>query len=84
MKKNTVFAWSDERKQAFSELKHRLTSAPIMVAPDDEGQFVLDIDASNTALGAVFQQEQNGQLRVIAYASRALSDAERRYCITRR
>jgi len=56
-KKNTVFACSDEREQAFSELKHRLTSAPILAAPNDEGQFVLDTDASNTALGTVLQQE---------------------------
>ena len=36
------------------------------------------------ALGAVLQQQQEGVLRVIGYASRSLSDAERRYCITRK
>ena len=36
------------------------------------------------ALGAVLQQEQDGQLCVIGYASRALTNAERRYCITRK
>jgi len=59
-------------------------SAPIMVPPRDEGQYVLDTDASDAALGAVLQQEQDGQLCVIGYASRALTNAKRRYCIMRK
>ena len=59
-------------------------TAPILVPPRDEGQYVLDMDASDTALGAILQQEQDGQLRVIGYASCALTNAERRYCITRK
>ena len=50
------------------------------MAPRDEGTLVLDADASDWALGTVLQQEQDGRLKVIAYTSRALSDAERRYC----
>jgi len=42
------------------------------------------MDASDTALGTVLQQQQDGQLRVIGYASRALTNAERHYCITRK
>ena len=45
---------------------------------------VFDTDASDTALGAMLQQEQDGQLHVIAYANRALPHAERQYCITRK
>jgi len=59
-------------------------STPILVAPCDGGQYVLDTDASDTALGAVLQQEQGGKLHVIGYASRTLSPSEARYCITRR
>jgi len=50
----------------------------------DGGQYVLDTDASDTALGAVLQQEQNGKLHVIGYASRTLTASEARYCINRR
>jgi len=35
-------------------------------------------------LGSVLKQEQDGVLRVIGYASRALSDAEKRYCTTKK
>uniref|UniRef100_A0AAR5P3G7 Reverse transcriptase/retrotransposon-derived protein RNase H-like domain-containing protein n=1 Tax=Dendroctonus ponderosae TaxID=77166 RepID=A0AAR5P3G7_DENPD len=46
--------------------------------------FKLDTDASNTAIGAVPSQLQDGQEQVIAYYRRALSRPERNYCVTRR
>jgi len=82
--KNAVFVWNQECETAFQALKERLMSAPILVPPRDEGQYVLDTDASDQALGAVLQQEQDGQLCVIGYASRPLTNVERRYCITRK
>ena len=42
---------------------------------NDNGQFVLDTDASDYAIGAVLSQVQNWVERVIAYGSRALSKA---------
>ena len=84
-RKNAAFLWTDACEQAFQELKARLTKPPVLVAPNDEGQYVLDTDASDFALGAVLQQYQpDGTLRVIAYGSRALTAPERRYCITRK
>jgi len=73
-----VFEWTSECDHAFQQLKQALTSVPILVAPCDEGQYVLDTDASDTALGAVLQQEQDGKLHVIGYASRTLTPAEAR------
>ena len=52
--------------------------------PCDEGIYVIDAEVSDAALGALLQQEQDGQLCVIGYVSRTLSHAERRYCITRK
>jgi len=83
-KKGAVFEWTAECETALQQLKLALTSAPILVAPCDEGQYVLDTDASDTALGAVLQQEQGGKLHVIGYASRTLTPTEARYCITHR
>ena len=39
-------------------------------------------DSSPVGLGAVLVQEQQGELRVISYASRSLSHTERRYSQT--
>ena len=45
---------------------------------------MLDMDANNFFMGCVLQQWQEGELKVIGYASKAFSDSELRYCTTRR
>lgn len=49
-----------------------------------EGDFNLDTDASNRAIGAVLSQIQDGEEKVIGYLSHALEKAEINYCVTRR
>ena len=56
-----------------------LSSPPIMAYPDFSKEFTLHTDASGEGLGGVLYQKQNDVMRVIAYASRALSPAERNY-----
>jgi hypothetical protein len=56
----------------------------MLAAPQDEGKYVLDTDASLVSLGAVLHEQQGSELRVIAYASRFLSRAEQNYSTTRR
>jgi len=82
--KGATFSWTSECETAFQELKQALTSTPMLVAPCDSGQYVLDTDASDTALGAVLQQVQGDKVHVIGYASRTLNPSQARYCITRR
>jgi len=65
----------DERLRAIVQLlKKRLTTPPILVAPRDDGDFVLDMDAPEHALGAVLQQWHDGQLKVIAYVGIGLAE----------
>jgi len=61
-----------------------LISAPVLALLRDEGIYVLDTDASNYSIGTVLSQMQDGEERVIAYASKAMSRSERNYCVTRR
>jgi len=68
-RKNIPFEWDEDSEAAFLELKKRLTTTPILVAPCDEGTYVLDTDTSDTAFGAMLQQKQDGQLHVIGYAT---------------
>jgi len=83
-KKNQRFQWTGDALKAFQKLTEVMTSAPIHAMPTDDGDFVLDTDASDTAIGAVLSQKQGGIERVIAYASRSLEKRERNYCVTRK
>ena len=56
-------------QRAFEMLKVALMSAPILAMSQDVEMFVLDVDASDLAVGAVLQQVQGEALWVIGYAS---------------
>ena len=84
LEKNCIFQWTPAAQHSFSILKHRLTSSPVLAFPDFQKEFILDTDASLTGIGAVLSQIEDGKERVVAYASRTLSKAERRYDVTRR
>ena len=82
--KTADFRWSQECQAAFERLRRCLVSAPILAFPDFSRPFIVDTDASGDGIGAVLSQEQpDGTERVVAYASRVLTKAERRYCVTR-
>ena len=42
------FLCSSEAEAAFADLKTRFATAPILVMPDPEKQFILEVDASDT------------------------------------
>ena len=82
--KGKVWVWTEQCEQAFNTLKYRLTSTSILILPRYDQEFILDVDASGDGLGAVLSQIIDGKDCVVAYASRTLTKAERKYCATRR
>lgn len=77
------FYWTDECQRAFTTLKQKLTTAPVLTYPSFSKAFVLETDASTLGLGAVLSQPQeDGRNHPVAYASRALSPQEANYSIT--
>ena len=84
LKKGVEFTWGEEQNKAFLALKHQLTQAPILAYPSKDSEFILDTDASNSSIGAVLSQTQEGEERVIAYSSKRLGPSQQRYCVTRR
>ena len=68
--------------QAFSVLKDKLVSAPIVVALDWDLPFELMCDASDYAIGAVLRQKRERMFQVIHYARRTLNDAQLNYATT--
>jgi len=82
LRKNTVFKWGRSQQDAFKELKRRLACAETLGYYDKTAPTKVIVDASPVGLGAVLVQIQNGENRVISYASRSLTDVERRYSQT--
>uniref|UniRef100_A0A8C1MA50 Gypsy retrotransposon integrase-like protein 1 n=2 Tax=Cyprinus carpio TaxID=7962 RepID=A0A8C1MA50_CYPCA len=73
--------WSEAPRQAFKELKERFVTAPILHHPDPSLPFLVEVDASNTGIGAVLSQRPGPQekLHPCAFYSRKLNPAERNY-----
>ena len=63
-------------------MKEHLISAPILAYLNAQDEFVLHTDASDFSIGAVLSQVQDGQEKVIAYASKSLTQSEKNYCVT--
>ena len=82
--KGEEFHWGASQQEAFEQVKRQLTSSPVLAYPIQDGEFVLDTDASHTCIGAVLSQVQGGQEKVIAYASAHLQKPQVRYCVTRK
>jgi len=62
--------WSESQQKTFTELKHRLCSAPMLTLLDLQQPFEIKIDASNYAIGVVLTQQGH----LVAYHSETLSD----------
>ena len=76
------FVWGEEQDASFKELKRQLASAPVLAYFDKDAHDRVIADASPVGLGAVLVQEKNGDSRAVCYASRNLSQVERRYSQT--
>ena len=82
-KKEVPFEWSSSCQEAFESLKQLLMGAPVLAFPKLGQGFILETNASGTGLGAVLAQEQpDGSVRPVAYASRTLQPHERNYGVT--
>ena len=66
--------------EVFKTLKKKCMTVPVLAFADLEKPFVLETDASGIGLGAVLLQEQeDGKLHPVAYASRALQGSQKNY-----
>ena len=82
-RKEKAFLWTEECQKAFSILKNKLITPPILSYPKMDKTFVIECDASDFAIGAVLSQpDENGMENVIAYGSKTLQTAERNYSTT--
>jgi len=73
----TTFVWTPEADLAFEHLKDILTSATVHIQPNSDQQFILEVDASDSGVGAVLSPFSPAH-------SRWLSIAEQNYDVGNR
>ena len=72
------WVWSKRHSEAFQQIKDHLVSPPVLQYADFSKPFILHTDASTQGLGAaLYQLDEEGRERVIAYGSRTLNSSER-------
>lgn len=81
-KKGITFNWDCRAQNAFEKLKSLLCTAPILGYPDETSNTEIHCDGSGLGLGCSLVQIQNGEERVVAYASRTLRRHEQNYSAT--
>ena len=75
LKQDKEWMWLEQHQRAIDQLKTAITKAPVIVFYDISKPIKLSVVASQDGLGAVLVQ--NG--RHVAYASRSLTECEKRY-----
>ncbi|XP_074305733.1 uncharacterized protein LOC141640953 [Silene latifolia] len=75
IKKEFKFIWTKACEAAFQELKKRLTTAPVLMLPEESVEFDVYCDASKFGLGCFLVQKG----KVVDYASRQLNVHEMKY-----
>ena len=82
LKKDNEWKWTDEHTKAFENLKQKITEIPCLAHYNSNYPNIITNDASTKGLGATLWQEQpDGKLKPIGFASRFLSDTEKKYAI---
>ena len=85
LKKDIEYDWTAARQAAFEELKRRLAIAPILAPPNWDLEFHVTLDASGFCVSAIlWQYGEKKSERPIHYASRQMSEAEKKYTTTER
>ena len=72
--------WSEQLEMDFQRLKEQMCTRPVLHCPREEGEFILQTDASERGIGAVLSQDTSvGEDHPVAFFSKKLLPRETRY-----
>ena len=74
-----AWKWGPAQEEAFVKVKAELTAHTVLALYDPQADTKISADASSHGLGAVLLQKNKQEWRLVAYASRAMSETETRY-----
>uniref|UniRef100_A0A0A9W3X7 RNA-directed DNA polymerase n=1 Tax=Lygus hesperus TaxID=30085 RepID=A0A0A9W3X7_LYGHE len=75
MKKNSKWEWTDRQQNAFTKIKKLVTKTPTLKIFNAQHEVVIQCDASQDGIGCCLLQNK----QPVAFASRSLTEAEKRY-----
>ena len=81
LRKDTKWEWTPEIDEDFEKLKKEITEAPCLAHIDPQKENYITTDACNTGLGATLWQKDGEIFRLVGFASRFLTDCEKKYAI---
>lgn len=73
------WTWGPRQRESFEALKKELTQPTTLALYNPEAETKISADASSYGLGAVLLQKTPEGWKPVAYASRSLTETERRY-----
>ncbi|PIK54155.1 hypothetical protein BSL78_08940 [Apostichopus japonicus] len=79
LRKDTPFNWGEEQKRSFYLIKQAIAQGTTLALFDPNSPLLVTTDASNYGIGGVLSQVKDGQEFPIAFASKTLTSAERKY-----
>uniref|UniRef100_A0A3B3T9U7 Gypsy retrotransposon integrase-like protein 1 n=1 Tax=Paramormyrops kingsleyae TaxID=1676925 RepID=A0A3B3T9U7_9TELE len=79
LRNSTSFSWTVEAQERFSQVKQLIASSSALALFDPFLSTTVTTDASDYGLGAVLTQWHGHTEKTVAFASRTLTDCERKY-----
>ena len=73
------WTWGSSQEEAFSQIKAELTKPTVLTLYDPQAPTKVSADASSYGVGAVLLQQAGDIWKPVAYASRSMTETERRY-----
>jgi hypothetical protein len=80
LKQDHSFSWTDDVRNAFVRIKKEISSAPVLVKPDFEKEFMIYTNTIEEAISVILMQcDDQDNEKPVAYMSQSLSDDECKY-----
>ena len=80
LKKDHKYHWTSNCQYAFDNIKSLLCSVPVLVAPDFCKPYILNVNASDTGVGAILlQADDEGIEHPVCYFSKKFNKHQRNY-----
>jgi hypothetical protein len=79
LRQNNTWSWGPAQQGAFTRIKEELSKTTTLTLYNPAADMKVSADASSFGLGAVLLQKEESEWKPVAFASRTMSDTERRY-----